>query len=414
MAFKDMLQILQEKEKNKIVLIKLGVFYIATGEDAVLLHEKLGLKCTCFSNNICKVGIPICSLDKYIEKLDKIKYAYVIYDYNKEKIELTEICNKTGKLNKRSEQNINCLLCGGIEKYRTDEYIIWLYNELKTGQYKHGGYTEFYVTRPKVRRIQKSKYIDRIVHRWIVDEFLNEYFVKTFISTTYACIKGRGMHKACLDVQKAMKHCEIIWREYYILKMDVKKYFESVDKDILYKIVSKKILDEKLLKAIKQIIYSTEGKKGQPIGNYTSQTFANIYLNELDQYIKHKLKCKYYFRYMDDSIILVKTKEEAKEKLEKIIGFLKYRLDLELNNKTQIFKNKQGVNFCGYKINEYRLKIRDRGKRNLKTKVKKLTLKIKQGKMTSKEAKKYLCGHLGYIKYANVKNLKNKIFYNDN
>lgn len=110
----------------------------------------------------------------------------------------------------------------------------------------------------------------------------------------------------------------------------------------------------------KEIIYSNEGKCGLAIGNYTSQMFANIYLNEVDQYVKHKLHCKYYFRYMDDSIILVKTKEEAKEILHKIRKFLKDILYLELNQKTQIFKNKQGVNFCGYKIKEYRLKIRDR------------------------------------------------------
>ena len=294
---------------------------------------------------------------------------------------------------------------------KQEEYILWLYKQLKTGKYQHGGYTEFYITKPKVRRIEKSRYIDRIVHRWIVDNFLNEYFVKTFINTTYACIKNRGMHKACIDVQKAMKHCKNIWQEYYILKMDIRKYFDSIDKNILYNIVSKKIMDDKLLKVLKQIIYSTKGEKGQPIGNYTSQTFANIYLNELDQYVKHKLKCKYYFRYMDDSIILVKTKEEAKDILEKIIKFLKEELELELNSKTQIFKNKQGVNFCGYKINEYRMKIRDKGKRNIKKKVKKLTQKVKAGEITSKEAKKYLCGHIGYIKYANVKNLKEKLFY---
>ena len=87
--------------------------------------------------------------------------------------------------------------------------------------------------------------------------------------------------------------------------------------------------------------------------------FANIYLNEVDQYIKHKLHIKYYCRYLDDSVVIVKTKEEAKFALEQIQRFLKENLKLELNKKTQIFKNKQGVNFCGYKINEYRLKIRD-------------------------------------------------------
>lgn len=99
--------------------------------------------------------------------------------------------------------------------------------------------------------------------------------------------------------------------------------------------------------------------------------------------------------------------------MKKIKEFLKENLKLELNKKTQIFKSKQGVNFCGYKINEYRLKIRDKGKRNLKNKVKKLKQEIKQGKISSKEAKKYLAGHLGYIKIANVKNLTDKLFYKD-
>lgn len=138
--------------------------------------------------------------------------------------------------------------------------------------------------------------------------------------------------------------------------------------------------------------------------------YANIYLNELDQYVKQKLKCKYYYRYMDDGVILVKTKEFAKEILYNIEKFLKEYLQLELNQKTQIFKSKQGVNFCGYKINEYRLKIRDRGKRNLKKKVKMLKEKVQLGEISSKEAKLYLAGHLGYIKIANVKNLTNKLF----
>ena len=153
-----------------------------------------------------------------------------------------------------------------------------------------------------------------------------------------------------------------------------------------------------------------EGKTYQ-FGNYSSQMFANVYLNELDQYIKHKLKIKWLFRYMDDVIILVKTKKEAKEVLEKIKVFLKENLELELNKKTQIFKNKQGVNFCGYKINEYRLKIRDKGKRKLKKKIVKLKHLIRNGEISSKEAKKYLAGHRGYIKIANTFNLEKKLFY---
>lgn len=182
------------------------------------------------------------------------------------------------------------------------------------------------------------------------------------------------MHRACLDLQRGMLHCKRIWGEYYILKMDVRKYFENINKNILFEILKRKIQDKKLLWLLQEIIYSNEGEKGLPIGNYTSQMFANIYLNEVDQYIKHELHCKYYYRYMDDSVALLQTKEDAKEILTKIQTFLKEKLQLELNNKTQIFKSKQGVNFCGYKINEYRLKIRDKRKKETKEKDKKVKI----------------------------------------
>ena len=94
---------------------------------------------------------------------------------------------------------------------KQEEYIMWLYEKLKNGTYKHSGYTTFYVTEPKLRIIEKSIYMDRIVHRWYVDNFMKEYFVKSFINTSYACIENKGMHKACLDVQNAMKHCKRIW-----------------------------------------------------------------------------------------------------------------------------------------------------------------------------------------------------------
>lgn len=294
---------------------------------------------------------------------------------------------------------------------KQEEYIMWLYDELKSLKYKHGGYTVFYITEPKLRRIEKSKYIDRIVHRWYVNSFIKTYFVPQFIETSYACLENKGMHQACLDAQKAMKHCKNIWGEYYILKMDIKKYFENINKNILYDILQRKIKDSKVLWLTREILYSNEGETNLPIGNYTSQMFANIYLNELDQYVKHKLKGKYYFRYMDDAILIRRTKEEVKGDLENIKIFLSEKLKLELNKKTQIFKSKQGVNFCGYKINEYRLKIRDKGKRKLKKKVKSLKEKVKTGEINSKEAKRYLAGHLGYMKIANVKNLKEKLFF---
>lgn len=295
--------------------------------------------------------------------------------------------------------------------FKQEEYIQYLYETLKNKTYKHGGYTSFYVSEPKLRKIEKSKYIDRIVHHWIVDNFLEPMYVPKFINTSFACLKNRGMHKATLYVQKFMRQAQYKWTQYYILKMDILKYFDNINKNILLKILKRNIQDPNLLWLIKEILFAQPRIKGLEIGNYTSQLFANIYLNQIDQYIKHDLHIKYYCRYLDDSIIIVQTKEEAKDVLDKIKKFLKENLELELNKKTQIFKGTQGVNFCGYKINEYRMKIRDKGKRKLKKKIKKLKYEIREGCLTSKEAKKYLAGHIGYIKYANVKNLTNKLFY---
>ena len=302
---------------------------------------------------------------------------------------------------------------GEIIKFnlKQEEYIMWLYNQLKNGTYRHGGYQTFYIREPKLRKIEKSRYIDRIVHRWLVDNIIGPKFIPTFINTSFACMKNRGMHRSAIYVQNCMRAAKAKWKEYYILKMDVAKYFDSIDKRILVEILKKRIKDEKILWLINEILYSQEREKGIEIGNYTSQMFANIYLNEQDQFVKHNLHIKYYARYLDDSVIIVRTKKEAQNALKEITKFLEENLELSLNKKTQIFKGKQGVNFCGYKINEYRMKLRDKGKRKLKKKIKKLTNKIYLGEITSKDSKKYLAGHFGYIKYADVNNLLNKLFY---
>lgn len=139
---------------------------------------------------------------------------------------------------------------------KQEEYIMWLLEQLQTQKYKHGGYTTFYVTEPKLRKIEKSRYIDRIVHRWIVDNFLEPAFVPQFINTSFACLKNKGMHRACLYVQNTMKHCKTIWGEYYILKMDVSKYFDNINKEILFNILERKIKDKKVIWLLIEILYS--------------------------------------------------------------------------------------------------------------------------------------------------------------
>ena len=126
MSISKMVEGLKERDKEKLLIIGLGAFYIAIGEDAVLLHEKLGLKCTCFKNHICKVGIPRNSIGKYIKEIEKLKYGYILYDYNSKNKRLLELSYKEGKKNKIMNKNINCLACMGASKYEEDDYSIAL------------------------------------------------------------------------------------------------------------------------------------------------------------------------------------------------------------------------------------------------------------------------------------------------
>lgn len=118
-----MFEIIKKKEKEKIVFVQCGHFYLAIEEDAVFLNEMLGLKCTCFKNQICKVGMPINSIKKYLEVLDKLGYAYVVYDYDRDNRELVRKYDKKGKYHYLTDKNLNCLLCKGVSKHEEDEYI---------------------------------------------------------------------------------------------------------------------------------------------------------------------------------------------------------------------------------------------------------------------------------------------------
>jgi retron-type reverse transcriptase len=313
--------------------------------------------------------------------------------------------HKKARRGKREKKNVI------LVELKLEQELLRLEQELKTGTYHHGGYKTFTIYEPKERTIMASDYVDRIVHQWYVENFIKPYFVPQFIQTSYACLEKKGMHKASKDLQLAMRKAKDKWGDYYILKMDVTKYFQNIDKRILWDILKRKIKDKKLLWLTREILLSTKGMVGLPLGNYTSQMFANIYLNELDQYSKHQLKCKYYFRYMDDVVILCENKEIAKQKLAEITEFLANHLRLTLNSKTRIFKSIQGVNFCGYQINEKRLKIRHTSKCRMKRKLKKYTRLLKEGKMTLPDIQKSIAGWLGYVKHADSYQLRKSMFY---
>ncbi len=179
------------------------------------------------------------------------------------------IKSQSGKTTRRNVVKFNL---------KQEEYIMWLYERLKTRTYKHGGYTSFYVTEPKLRKVEASAYIDRVVHRWVVDSFLMNTFVPQFISTTYACLKGKGMHRSALAVQKGMKECKKKYGEYYILKMDIAKYFASINKEKLFEIIQRKIKDPDVLWLLKEIIYSKRDEVGIPIRKFNKPNFCKLVL----------------------------------------------------------------------------------------------------------------------------------------
>lgn len=299
---------------------------------------------------------------------------------------------------------------------REEDYIESICYSLKNGIYKFGKYKEFYVYEPKKRRILAASFKDRIVHTWYVKNFIEKIYVPDFIETSYACISKRGMHKCAMRVKKDMYKISKIWKGAYIIKMDVRKYFQNIDKNILYEILEEKIKDKDFLDFTKELLKSTKiydenEEKGLPIGNYTSQMYGNIYLDRVDKYATRVLKCKYYYRYMDDTCIIIENKEKAKEILLKLNEFYNKVLMLELNEKTQIFKIKQGVNFCGYKIKIGKMYLRNKGKKRIIKKLKKIREMAENEKIDIEEIKRKLTGHIGYMKIADVKELVDKYFY---
>ncbi len=223
-----------------------------------------------------------------------------------------------------------------------------LLNNIKTHKYKLGAYREFRIYEPKERIIKSLPYRDRVVHQWYVEEFIKKYITPKFISSTFACLDGKGTHKAVNQLQKYMRKLHIKNPNYWILKCDIKKFFYNINQDVLYQIICKYFYDKEILEFTKLLIFDEKSPSnvGIPIGNFTSQYFANVYLNELDQFIKRNLKIKYYVRYMDDFVLLLPDKKECKKCKKIIEDFLSETLQLELNEKSRYYPNAMGVNFC--------------------------------------------------------------------
>lgn len=291
-----------------------------------------------------------------------------------------------------------------------EKNLVKLWRELKNGTYMPGSYIEFKVYEPKERVIHAPRIRDKIV-QFAAHMVLQEVYYNKFINSSYACLVGRGTHKAVQKVQHDMRYVQWKHGDGWILKMDVRKFFYSINRDILKQILRKKIKDDKFLNLLDKIIDSSpEGEKGIPLGNVTSQDFANIYLNEVDQYAKRYLGLKYYVRYMDDIIVILRTKEEAKQAKENITKFLNEKLDLQINNKTKVFPLSQGVNAYGFKIFTTHKLIRNSSKAAMKRRIKAMDKKVKNKEMSEKEVQQSVNSWLGHARHSNSYNLSKKIF----
>jgi hypothetical protein len=286
--------------------------------------------------------------------------------------------------------------------------IFSLYRELESLTYTPGGYKERIIYEPKKRLIKAAPYRDRVVHQWYIGNFIKPIFGSAFIFDTYACLDGKGTHRAAAKVQQDLMKAMSLWPDPYVIKGDIKDYFASILHSIIYNIVASKIVDPKVLWLTKVILDSVPDP-GIPVGSYTSQWFANLVLHQLDMFVKHELKVKFHVRYMDDWALILPDKDTARETLDRITEFLTANLKLQLNSKTQILPAKNGVNFCGYKIKATHMKVRDDCKRKFKRKLRRFRVKLKNREMTGKQFSQVVNSTLGHIGHADSYQLVNKI-----
>ncbi len=306
-----------------------------------------------------------------------------------------------------------------------EENIFKLEQELRNRTYHPSHSILFAAKKPKLREIFAADFRDRVVHHILVKE-LEKVWEPMFIHDSYACRIGKGTHKAVIRLQtflrKITKNGHI--RAYY-LQLDVKDFFTSIDKDILFALIKAKLnnlevlwLTEKILfwdcttsyirrgnqELLSNIpdnksLFGKENRRGLPIGNLTSQFFANIYLNELDQFAKHKLKAKYYLRYVDDFVLVSHDKDKLIRWKEEIKDFLTAKLNLQLHPKRQRLQLvSNGIDFLGYIIRHNYILVRRRVVNNLREKIRTFNrAKVKDIKKLTDSVASYL----GHFKWAN-------------
>jgi len=279
--------------------------------------------------------------------------------------------------------------------------LIALHDDIHSGLYKHGGYEYFRIFDPKPRDIHKASVMDRVLHHVLYRSFY-DYFDRFFIHDSYSCHIGKGTHRALARFDEfARKAGNNNLRTVWVLKCDIRKCFASIDHSILKNILKKYITCEKTLKVVNGVIESFDlgsSHKGIPLGNLTSQLFINLYLNELDQFVKRQLKAYYYIRYSDDFVMMSTDKLWLANILREIEVFLSIQLKLALHpNKVSINTVASGIDFLGW--------VHFSNHRVLRTTTKRRMLK----NLSSNHSEETMASYLGLLKWGNTHQIRLKL-----
>src|SRR3989344_5061995 len=326
--------------------------------------------------------------------------------YNYENLFLAFNKAKKGKTKRRYVKRFQRDLKTNLQKLQ-EELINQTYQpcELKT----------FILRDPKIRKISKSAFRDRVVHHALCIIIVPP-FERGFIYDSHANQIGKGTLKAIKRFdkfkRKVSKNNTI---ECFVLKADIKHYFEEIDHRILVEIVRRKIKDEKVIWLIKKILSVNNKTKGMPLGNLTSQFFANFYLNDLDQFVKHKLRIRYYIRYVDDFVILHESREQLEEWKIKVNDFLKEKLKIELHpSKSHVLKLSNGINFLGFRIFYYYKLIRKSNLKNFERRFNNLRILFDEEIIGREKALELLEGWLAYCCHASTHKYRKNLIRNFN
>lgn len=277
----------------------------------------------------------------------RLKNVYHLI-YSPENLVKAQYKAQKGKGRRSEIDNFNNNICENLND---------LWDMLVNETYVPGDYRIKTIYEPKERVIMIAPFFpDRIVHHCIIN-VLGQFWSSLFISNTYACIKGRGIHKCMEDVHKALVTDRNGTK--YCLKIDIRKFYDNVDHAALKMIMRYMISDEQLLRLLDKIIDSNGMEKGLPIGNFTSQYLANVYLSYFDHWMKEVLRVKYYYRYMDDIVVLSDSKEKLRQILDAMGLYLGTELKLEIKSNWQIFPvDDRGIDYVGFKQNHFGILLR--------------------------------------------------------